>query len=93
MSSDRSQIINLVFRQVEAATAELDRLKMESMYLEQEMAQAMSEMFDKDTVREWTLTYITPLQNKLQTLWDSKEKLLAKHAWPRRPLDMSEGEL
>uniref|UniRef100_A0A1B6ENS6 beta-N-acetylhexosaminidase n=1 Tax=Cuerna arida TaxID=1464854 RepID=A0A1B6ENS6_9HEMI len=71
---------------VEGATSELDRFKMELVYLEQDMRAAMAEMFGPDTIQEWVYTYITPANKRLQALWDAKEQLLAHRNWPRRPL-------
>ncbi|KAG8265870.1 Hexosaminidase (glycosyl hydrolase 20, catalytic domain) containing [Homalodisca vitripennis] len=71
---------------VEGATSELDRFKMELVYLEQDMRAAMAEVFGPDTIQEWVYTYITPTNKRLQTLWDAKEQLLAHRNWPRRPL-------
>lgn len=71
---------------VEAATFELDRCKMELIYIEQDMTKYMSEVFDQATVKEWLATYIKPLHKTLQTMWDAKEKLLQVDEWPQRPL-------
>lgn len=71
---------------VERAVAELDRRKMELMYIEKEMRSAMEEIYDNYTIQEWVETYITPLNEKFNELWEAKEKILEKTAWPRRPL-------
>lgn len=75
---------------VEQATAELDHCKMELMYIKKDMIAAMSDIFDRFTTQEWIDTYIQPLDEKLQNLWEAKEKLLAKRHWPRRPLESSQ---
>uniref|UniRef100_A0A1B6LZF5 beta-N-acetylhexosaminidase n=1 Tax=Graphocephala atropunctata TaxID=36148 RepID=A0A1B6LZF5_9HEMI len=73
---------------VEGATSDLDRYKMELVYLEQDMRAAMGEVFGPDTIQEWVYTYITPVNKRLQTLWDAKERLLAQRVWPRRPVSL-----
>lgn len=72
--------------QVEQATAELDRYKMELAYIEKDMSTAMSEVYDSSTASEWIATFIKPVNTKLQKFWEAKEKLLSKDDWPRRPL-------
>ncbi|XP_067012083.2 hexosaminidase D [Anabrus simplex] len=74
---------------VEHATAELDRCKMELLYIERDMTTAMAVVYDHYTASEWIETYIRPLDTKIRSLWEAKEKLLAKNHWPRRPLDAS----
>ena len=75
---------------METATFELDRCKMELIYIEQDMTKYMSEVFDQATVKEWLATYIKPLHKTLQTMWDAKEKLLQVDEWPQRPLQSIE---
>lgn len=78
---------------MEGATNEVDRLKMELMYLQQDLRGAMGELYDNHTIDEWTYTFISPTNSKLQTMWEAKEKLLAVKVWPRRPLQVRSGEL
>lgn len=75
---------------VERAVADLDRHKMEIMYIEKEMRSALEEIYDNYTVQEWVETYITPMNEKFVQLWEAKEKILEKNVWPRRPLTKSE---
>lgn len=71
---------------VERAIAELDRHKMEIMYIEKEMRSAMEDIYDNYTIEEWLETYTAPLNEKLTDLWNAKEKILEKNVWPKRPL-------
>ncbi|EZA46621.1 hexosaminidase D [Ooceraea biroi] len=71
---------------VERAVTDLDRHKMEIMYIEKEMRTAMEDIYDNYTIEEWLETYIAPLNDKLNQLWETKEKLLEKNTWSRRPL-------
>ncbi|XP_053993531.1 hexosaminidase D-like [Hylaeus volcanicus] len=71
---------------VERAVVELDRYKMELMYIEKDMRSAMEEIYDNYTIQEWLETYIAPLNEKFTQLWEAKEKILEKMVWPRRPL-------
>ncbi|XP_032682535.1 hexosaminidase D-like isoform X1 [Odontomachus brunneus] len=71
---------------VERAVTDLDRHKMEIMYIEKDMRTAMEDIYDNYTIQEWLETYTAPLNEKLSQLWEAKEKLLEKNTWPRRPL-------
>lgn len=71
---------------VERAVTDLDRHKMEIMYIEKEMRTAMEDIYDNYTIQEWLDTYTAPLNEKLNQLWEAKEKLLEKNTWPKRPL-------
>ncbi|XP_014468107.1 PREDICTED: hexosaminidase D isoform X1 [Dinoponera quadriceps] len=71
---------------VERAVTDLDRFKMEIMYIRKDMCTAMEDIYDNYTIHEWLETYAAPLNEKLNQLWETKEKLLEKNAWPRRPL-------
>lgn len=71
---------------VERAVTDLDRHKMEIMYIEKEIRTAMEDIYDNYTIQEWLDTYTTPLNVKLNQLWEAKEKLLEKNTWPKRPL-------
>ncbi|XP_008211560.1 hexosaminidase D [Nasonia vitripennis] len=71
---------------VERAVAELDRYKMEIIYIEKEMKSAMEGIYTNYTVQEWLETYLYPLNDKVMALWDAKEKILERDSWPRRPL-------
>lgn len=75
---------------VERAVTDLDRYKMEIMYIEKEMRTAMEDIYDIYTIDEWLETYVTPLNEKLNQLWEAKEKLLEKNTWPKRPLTKSD---
>ncbi|KAJ8670491.1 hypothetical protein QAD02_001750 [Eretmocerus hayati] len=71
---------------VERAVAELDRYKMEIIYIEREMKSAMEGIYSNYTVQEWLETYLYPVNDKIMALWDAKERILNKESWPRRPL-------
>ncbi|KZC10980.1 PREDICTED: hexosaminidase D-like [Dufourea novaeangliae] len=75
---------------VERAVVDLDRHKMELMYIEKDMRSAMEDIYDDHTIQEWIETYLAPLNDKFTELWDAKEKILEKNVWPRRPLKKSE---
>ncbi|XP_017881030.1 hexosaminidase D-like [Ceratina calcarata] len=75
---------------VERAVVELDRHKMEIMYIEKEIRSAMENIYDNYTVQEWLETYVSPLNDKFNQLWEAKEKILEKNVWPRRPLTKSD---
>lgn len=75
---------------VERAVTDLDRYKMEVMYIEKDMRTAMEDIYDNYTIQEWLETYTAPLNEKLGQLWEAKEKLLEKNTWPRRPLTKSD---
>nr|XP_003703719.1 PREDICTED: hexosaminidase D-like [Megachile rotundata] len=75
---------------VKRAVVDLDRHKMEIMYIEKEMRTALEEIYDNYTVQEWVDTYITPMNEKFIQLWEAKEKILEKNVWPRRPLTKSD---
>ncbi|XP_031846822.1 hexosaminidase D [Nomia melanderi] len=75
---------------VEHAVADLDRHKVEILYIEKEMRTAMADIYDNYTIQEWIDTYLAPLNDKFTQLWEAKEKVLAKNVWPRRPLKKSE---
>ncbi|XP_058808001.1 hexosaminidase D-like isoform X2 [Phymastichus coffea] len=71
---------------VERAVVELDRYKMEINYIEKEMKSAMEGIYNNYTIQEWLETYVYPLNDKINALWDAKEKILDRESWPRRPL-------
>lgn len=71
---------------VEHAVAELDKHMVEIVSIEKDMRTAMEDIYDIYTIQEWIETFITPLHEKITKLWDVKEKLLERDAWPRRPL-------
>lgn len=75
---------------VERAVADLDRHRMEIMYIEKDMRTAMEDIYDNYTVQEWLDTYVAPLNEKLNQLWEVKEKLIERNTWPRRPLTKSD---
>ena len=75
---------------VETAVAELDKFKMEILYIEKEMREAMEGIYDRYTVDEWLETFVGPLNEKVTRLWEAKEKILDKYEWPRRPLGNDE---
>lgn len=75
---------------VERAVAELDRHKMEILYIEKEMREAMDGIYDSYTLDEWLETFLVPLNEKVTNLWEAKEKILDKYEWPRRPLTRHE---
>jgi len=78
---------------VEGATNELDRFKMEMVYLEQDLRRGMADVFDSDTIKEWIYTHMTPVNQRLQTMWEIRERLLSHKVWPRRPLEIHDHEL
>lgn len=71
---------------VERATGELDRMKAEVIYIEKEMRAAMNSIYDEHTADEWVLTYLGPINDKLNLYWEAREKLMSKTSWPRRPV-------
>lgn len=75
---------------VERAVVDLDRYKIELMYIQKEMRTAMEDIYDNYTIQEWLETYTAPLNEKLEHMWEVKEKLLEKNTWPRRPLTKSD---
>lgn len=75
---------------VERAVLELDRYKMEIMYIEREIREAMEGIYDSYTIDEWLETFVAPLNDKVTKLWDAKEKILDKYEWPRRPIAKNE---
>lgn len=75
---------------VERAVAELDRFKMELVYIEKEMRAAMTGIYDDYTFTEWIETFVVPLNDKINELWEAKEKILEKNTWPLRPLHKNE---
>lgn len=74
---------------VERTSFELDRYKMELIYIEKEIISAMEGIYTKDTVQEWLETYLKPLNDTVMVLWNGKENILNKNSWPRRPLTMA----
>lgn len=75
---------------VERAVTELDRHRVELLYIEKEIRSSMEDIYDNYTIQEWVETNITPLSDKLIQLWMAKEKILEKDVWPRRPLRRSD---
>lgn len=75
---------------VERAVADLDRYKMEVLYLEKEIRVAMEGIYDNYTIREWLETHLVPLNDEIENIWEAKEKILEKKSWPRRPLSKPE---
>ncbi|XP_034938120.1 hexosaminidase D-like isoform X2 [Chelonus insularis] len=75
---------------VERAVTDLNKFKMELLYIEKEMQSAMSGIYDNYTFTEWIETYVAPLNDKINSLWDAKESILEKNSWPRRPLQKTE---
>ncbi|XP_011310014.1 hexosaminidase D-like [Fopius arisanus] len=71
---------------VEQAVVDLDRFKMELVYIEGEMKRAMEGVYDEFTFTEWIETFVVPLNEKVTRLWEAKERLLERSSWPRRPL-------
>ncbi|XP_043678011.1 hexosaminidase D-like [Vespula pensylvanica] len=71
---------------IERIIDELNRHKLEIMYIEKEMRSAMKDIYDNYTIQEWLETYITPINEKVTQLYEAEEKILEKNTWPRRPL-------
>ncbi|XP_015604191.1 hexosaminidase D [Cephus cinctus] len=71
---------------VEHAVADLDNFKMELLDIEKVVRSAMDGIYDNYTIQEWIETFMVPLNDKVTSLWEAKEKILKKNAWPRRPL-------
>ncbi|KAL2714480.1 hypothetical protein V1478_015665 [Vespula squamosa] len=71
---------------IERIIDELNRHKLEIMYIEKEMRSAMENIYDNYTIQEWLETYITPLNEKVTQLYEAEEKILEKNTWPKRPL-------
>ncbi|KAK3912819.1 Hexosaminidase D [Frankliniella fusca] len=74
--------------QVEAATGDIDRFKMELTNLKTEFRHASADIYDKYTIEEWIETNMQPYEKRLDNLWVAREKLLMRADWPRRPLNM-----
>lgn len=74
--------------QVEAATSEIDRFKMELMNLKTEFRNAADEVYDQYTIEEWIEAYIHPYEKRLVNQWMAREKLLLRMDWPRRPFNL-----
>ena len=75
---------------VERAVTDLDRFKMEVLYLEKEVRVAMEGIYDSYTIQEWLETHLVPLNDEIEQIWEVKEKILEKESWPRRPLTKTE---
>ncbi|XP_065349137.1 hexosaminidase D-like [Cloeon dipterum] len=73
---------------VEHATAELDRFRAELLYIERDIRSSMASVYDKYTAEEWVKSYIRPIGENLQQVYDARERILSKEDWPRRPLDI-----
>ncbi|KAJ8913624.1 hypothetical protein NQ315_013446 [Exocentrus adspersus] len=71
---------------VDSVTAPLKRIKSELDQVENDITEAMFEIYDNYTIEEWKETYIKPFVEKVDRLWEAKENILAKDSWPRRPL-------
>ncbi|XP_066580899.1 hexosaminidase D-like [Prorops nasuta] len=75
---------------VERALVDLDKFKMEIIYIEKDIRSAMEEIYDNYTAQEWLETYLVPLNDRVNELWDAKIKILDKNSWPSRPLTKPE---
>ena len=75
---------------VERAVADLDRFKMEILYLEKEVRVVMESIYDNYTIQEWLETHLLPMNDEIEKIWEAKEKILERETWPRRPLLKSE---
>lgn len=73
--------------QVESATGEIDRFKMDLMNLKTEFRRAGSEIYDKYTIAEWIEAHIEPYEKRIVNQWMAREKLLMRVDWPRRPVN------
>lgn len=71
---------------VRTVLAPIDGMKEELRLIGLDMTIAMAEVYDNYTIDEWCDTYIKPFEKQMYKLWESKEKLLSKEYWPRRPL-------
>lgn len=75
---------------VETITSSLKKLKTDLETVEVDITLALSEVYDKYTIKEWKDTYIEPFKQKIQFMWEARRKILAKDTWPRRPLFKNE---
>ncbi|KAG7201210.1 hypothetical protein KM043_003997 [Ampulex compressa] len=75
---------------VERAVVDLNTHKVEIMCIERDMRTAMEDIYDNYTIQEWLETYALPLNEKFTELWEAKERILEKNAWPRRPLSKAD---
>lgn len=71
---------------VERAVADIDRIKMELIYLEKELRIAMDSIYDNYTIHEWIETNLIPLNDDIEKMSKDKDRILEKNSWPRRPL-------
>lgn len=71
---------------VESLTSFLGKIKNELSTIEDNITLALSEVYDQYTVDEWKDTYITPFKQKVESLWQARQNILARDSWPRRPL-------
>lgn len=74
---------NLLY--VESAMENLDTYKMQLQQIEVDIITNMSAIYDNYTIIEWCETYIKPLNNQIELLWNAKERLLSKDHWQKRP--------
>ncbi|XP_043466707.1 hexosaminidase D-like [Leptopilina heterotoma] len=71
---------------VDRAVADIDRIKMELIYLEKELRIAMDSIYDNYTIHEWIETNLVPLNDDIEQMAKDKDRILEKNSWPRRPL-------
>ncbi|KAI4486939.1 hypothetical protein M0802_012196 [Mischocyttarus mexicanus] len=71
---------------IEQIIGDLNRYKVEIMYIEKDFRTAMEDIYDNYTIQEWIETYIKPINEEITQLHDAEEKILEKNSWQRRPL-------
>ncbi|KAL3269439.1 hypothetical protein HHI36_008509 [Cryptolaemus montrouzieri] len=67
--------------------SQLDHLQNEINDIEKDMSAALLDVYDVFTANEWIYTYIKPLRKQISELVNTKDRLLAKNIWPRRPFN------
>ncbi|XP_050303355.1 hexosaminidase D-like isoform X2 [Anthonomus grandis grandis] len=74
-------------QQVKRLSGPLEKIKLEVDDLKTKLSESLLEVYDHYTVEEWLDTYVAPLANQIDSLWDTNVKILQRKSWPRRPLN------
>ncbi|XP_014613036.1 PREDICTED: hexosaminidase D-like [Polistes canadensis] len=75
---------------IERIIGDLNRYKVEIMYIEKDFRTAMEDIYDNYTIQEWIETYVTPINEEITQLHEAEEQILEKNSWQRRPLKKSD---
>ncbi|XP_014270971.1 hexosaminidase D isoform X1 [Halyomorpha halys] len=70
---------------IEFATNNFLSIYAELNDIERDIRQCMDNIYDNSTVEEWVFTYVSPIKEELRIAIDSRNKILSKDAWPKRP--------